>query len=334
MTSWPESIDEIHAPAQGWSYGIPSPPQIIVPAPPLDDRGRPDLYIDQDLSYDYESSGFKNVEFLKTVTYGNFITDQDVFEWRYEQRHMAQAILPFLYLGPVSIARNANFLQTHGITMVLAVRIMLTAGSKFLRSSVATDLGIQAKSVDVAGNHDLVAAFPSGIEMINEHLSDRYHAQQRKIMQGTASKNQMPGKVLVFCETGNDRSASFVTAYIMAMYSMPFIKAIQIVQAQRFAATFDDSTRTLLQTYGTILQAKRDVIQASPDTVDSSQGLSHVSRIDQLARDAAVKAQTRKRTLDEVYEEAMEVDGNDEAIGWDESDRRDGHAPFKDRYAP
>lgn len=63
-----------HAPAQNWSFRVPSPPRIIVPPPALNSYGVPDLHVVQDASYDFESSGFKNAEFLQTVTYGNFMT--------------------------------------------------------------------------------------------------------------------------------------------------------------------------------------------------------------------------------------------------------------------
>lgn len=62
-----------HSPAQSWSFRVPSPPRVTVPPPPLNARGIPDLHVVQDSPFDFESSGFDNAEFLRTVTYGNLI---------------------------------------------------------------------------------------------------------------------------------------------------------------------------------------------------------------------------------------------------------------------
>lgn len=67
-----------HSPAQTWSFRVPSPPRITVPPPPLNARGIPDLHVVQDSLFDFESSGFDNVEFLRTVTYGNFICSNNM----------------------------------------------------------------------------------------------------------------------------------------------------------------------------------------------------------------------------------------------------------------
>ena len=67
-----------HSPAQSWSFRVPSPPRITVPPPPLNASGIPDLHVVQDSSFDFESSGFDNAEFLRTVTYGNFICSNNM----------------------------------------------------------------------------------------------------------------------------------------------------------------------------------------------------------------------------------------------------------------
>ena len=67
-----------HSPAQSWSFRVPSPPRITVPPPPLNARGIPDLHVVQDSPFDFESSGFDNAEFLRTVTYGNFICSNNM----------------------------------------------------------------------------------------------------------------------------------------------------------------------------------------------------------------------------------------------------------------
>ena len=352
MPALPLDVVDPHIPAQGWSFRVPSPPRIIVPPPVLNSYGLPDLHVVQDASYDFESSGFKNAEFLQTVTYGNFMTNNcesfipvlpdlelkwitDMLEWRYEQRRMAQQILPFLYLGPMSAAKDRNFLQSEGITMVMAVRNTMSAQARLLGSKAAQELGLDMKMVDVAGNQELIAAFPKAIEGINSHLSAMYRQDQFRRTQarapGQAEVQSMPGKVLVFCESGNERSATLVAAYIMAMYSTDLVKAIQIVQAQRFAVAFDDSLRNLLLTYEMILKAKRDVVQADNRLLDVSGGIRSPSA--RVGGDSEASRRS-KRTFDEIYDDGMETDGGDAHQDHGRFEMRDGSAPFQDWTSP
>lgn len=330
--------DSPHSPTQKRTYRVPSPPRIVVPPPILNASGFPDLHIDQDSSLIVESNAFGKAEFLKTVTYDNFIFTNSYIEWKYEQRRMAQQVLPFLYLGPVSAARDIHFLQDSKITMVLAVRNTMSAQAKLLESKAATDLGMETQTLDVAGNQELIAAFPRGIEIVNAHLSAMYQAQQSKLLDETTSmqnrSSSAPGKVLVYCESGNERSASLVAAYIMAMYSMQLLKAIQIVQAQRFCVAFDDPLKILLQSYETILQARRDVFQADGNlSTQATAGPVSNSRPYAGRQGPAMKQKASKRTLDEAYEDDMDVDGDDRSKDGDRFEAREGHAPFHDRFS-
>ena len=310
-----------HSPAQAWSQRLPSPPRINVPPPQLNANGLPDVNIAQG-SVDFDANGFSNATFLKRVTHGNVITHNNMIDWRYEQRHQAQQILPFLYLGPVTAARDTAFLQRTGITMVLAVRNSLSAQARLLGSKAAASLGIQTASVDVAGNQELIAAFPTAIDIINQHLSEMYerHAQAHGPSEDAGGSS--PGKLLVFCESGNERSAALVTAYIMAMYSMDVIKAIQLVQAERFAISIDDSTRNYLETYNSMLQAKRDVIKQHSD---------HLAFMNSDIQHVILKRQNGKRGLDETYDDAdVDMDGGMGHADRERFEHRDGLAPFQD----
>ena len=320
-----------HSPAQSWSFRVPSPPRIVVPPPTLNANGIPDLHVVQDPMFDFEASGFANAEFLQKVTYGNFMTANNMLEWKYEQRRMAQQILPFLYLGPMAAARDKAFLQHEGITMVLVVRNTMSAQAKLLGTKAAQELGLETKMVDVAGNQELIAAFPKAIELINIHLSTMHQVEEARAAQGLISVrghgHAAPGKVLVFCETGNERSATLVTAYIMAMYSMDLVTAIQIVQAQRFAVALDDSLRNLLSTYEIMLQAKRDVVQANGGIKDSQGGTGNSITSE---RGTEVTGKTFKRSFDVAYDD-MDMDGNDDHFDNARFDRRGGSAPFMDK---
>jgi len=326
-----------HLPAHAWSYRVPSPPRIVVPPPVLNNFGVPNLAIGQTPFHDYESSEFANADFLDTVTYGDFVTANNMLDWKYEQRRMAQNILPFLFLGPTSAARDKDFLKREGITMLLAVRNTMSAQAKLLNGSkVAGELGLQSATIDVAGNQELIAAFPRAIQAINSHMQQMYSIRTANTRHTSsdhshlANTDLLTGKVLVFCESGNERSAGVVAAYLMAMYNMDIIKAVQIVQAQRFCVSFDDSLKVLLQTFAAILQAKRDVAR-------SQQSSTEQLKLDGLHRggvqggcDLAV-GKKGKRNLDEAYESDIEMGDASGQIDDGRFEGREGYAPFQDK---
>ena len=322
-------METLHSAAQSWSYRAPSPPRLLIPPPAFDNNGAPDLGIGPSNLIDFESSGFANSEFLQTVTYGDYRFHHFHHEWKYEQRWAGQKILPFLFLGPITAARNREFLLGHGITMLLAVRNTKSAHARLLESKAAQELNIPYATVDTAGNQELIAAFPRGIEIINTHLSAMFQETQSLSI---ATKGTTPGKVLVFCESGNERSAAMVVAYIMAMFSMDVIKAIQLVQAQRFAIAFDDATRILLQTYDSILSAKRDVLRSSKqhtaDVVPTS-----LSAPDKTGVPSGMPRRASKRTLDDAIDEDHDMDWNGSEFS-NLNENRAGLAPFFDSAGP
>ena len=218
--------------------------------------------------------------------------------------------------------------------MVLAVRNTMSAQAKLLGSKVAQEMAIETRNIDVAGNQELIAAFPRAIEVITTHLSTMYQLQQARGAQATAGTPghppSTPGKDLVFSESGNERSATLVTAYIMAMYSADLIKAIQIVQAQRFAVAFDDSLRNLLSTYEIILRAKRDVVQADSRMVGN--GGTGKPGLKNGANGGLVKSS--KRNIDDSSndDDDMDMDGGDRFLDHGRFEGRAGSAPFQDRH--
>lgn len=316
QSSNPSDSDYAAPPQQGWSYGVPSPPHIRVPLPTCNKLGIPDLRIDQDPST-FDRTGFGNIEFIKTVRTDNIIRDDNYKDWKYEQRRAAQEVLPFLWLGPVAAARDTNFLQSHQITMVLAMRNIQPGSAIRLMSKAALQLGIDSRAVDVAGNHEVIPALQRGIEIINTHVSELHKKQQAETSIPINIGVSPPGKVLVYCESGNELSAILVAAYLMAIYSVDLIKAIQVIQAQRFCAPFDDASKFLLRTFGDILQAKRDSLLATI-------GAPHKGTAGERTHSMAIKAKGSKRNLDKMYNE--EGDGELE-IEWDQT--RKGMAPFQ-----
>lgn len=314
--SGPSDADYTAPPQQGWSYRVPSPPHIRVPPPACNKLGIPDLRIDQDPS-NFDRTGFRNIEFLKTVSTDNIIRDNNYKDWKYEQRRAAQEVLPFLWLGPVAAARDSSFLQSQQISMILAMRNIQSGGAIRLMSKAAIQLGIESRTVDVAGNYEVIPALLSGIEIINTHVSDRHKKRQAETSFPSNTSVSPPGKVLVYCESGNELSAILVAAYLMAIYSIDLVKAIQVIQAQRFCAPFDEGSKFLLRTFGDILQAQRDSLLATT-------GAPHKGTAGERIHSMAIKAKGSKRNLDKMYQE--EGDGELD-IEWDQT--RKGYAPFQ-----
>ncbi|KAI4201543.1 MAG: hypothetical protein LQ350_003158 [Teloschistes chrysophthalmus] len=306
------------AAAQPWSFRPPSPPHIFIPPPNLDRNGNPDLQLQIETDHDFDASGFTDNDFLNTVSHEDYKVGLGLFDWKYEARRKAQRILPFLYLGPLTAARDANFLKSEGISLLVAIRDVKTAIARVLGSKPAQELGIPYAAVDTSGNQELIAGFPRGIEIINAHLS----AMNQHNQNGSSTM----GKVLVFCESGNERSAAMVVAYLMAMYSMDMVKAIQLIQAQRFAVAFDDSMKVLLQTYGTILQAKRDVLEADRQFKNWTTSASTAG----FAPPPSSSGNPKKRSLENDNDDGMDVDGDSSMADGERFEKREGFAPFFD----
>lgn len=190
-----------------------------------------------------------------------------MLDWKYESRRKSQVILPFLHLGPSSSARDIEALRVEGVTMLLVVRNSMMA-QVMSGERAAKQLKIQLVTIDVAGHQELIAAFPRVIKVINDHLISSYRRFARE--DDDQVGRSVWGKILVFCESGNERSAAVVAAYLMSMFALDMTSAIQFVQSRRFCVAYDDGLKNLLQAYGDILRARRAVscaISAHPQQV-------------------------------------------------------------------
>ena len=226
------------------AYRVPTPPRIVVPPPALNSEALPEISL----------NALKDSAFLNNVNYNNIITQNALLEWTYERRREAQLVLPYLYLGPMTTAKDEAWLRREGITCVLGVRQKGAFESRLMNGALrkAQGMGIEYHTVDLAGNQDLIHSFPHTTALISNH-----------VMQRLQTTGQM-GKVLVFCESGNERSAGVVAACLMESHEdVDYIKAMQLCQAQRFCVNFDDGMKRLLQGYWDILCARRAVAAES-----------------------------------------------------------------------
>ena len=167
--------------------------------------------------------GETNQEILKIITQGQHIAKMK--NWEYEFRRQFQHVLPFLCLGPSSATRNTDVLKQEGITMLLVIRDTMSATAKLMSGEkAAIQLGIEAAAVDVSGNPELIKSFDRAIDTINNHLISMY--RQRSMYEADPETTTW-GKVLIFCEYGNERSAAVVAAYFhgyvyISIWSAPY----------------------------------------------------------------------------------------------------------------
>lgn len=267
-----------------YTYRTPTPPRIVVPPPALNADAVPEIAISA-----MRNSSYK---FLQKVNYNNLVQQNAPLEWAYERRREAQTILPFLCLGPMTAAKDEAWLQREGVTMLLGVRQKHTFESRLMNSAlkVAEKLGLEHHTIDLASNQDLIQSFSHNTHLVNDHLARTHQA----------SNGQQLGKVLVFCESGNERSAGVVAAYLMETHEdVDYIKAMQLCQAQRFCVNFDDGMKRLLQGYWDILCAKRAVsaTATSDIPIQNGSGLNAASK--------------RGLDRDDEADEDMEVDDDD-----------------------
>ncbi|KAI0539498.1 protein-tyrosine phosphatase-like protein [Xylaria digitata] len=301
----------------------PSPPPVIVPsanwAVPMKIVPR----------YDNVDPVSLSKEDLAIITQNGLelVAHDPAAHWTYKSRRNAQPVLDYLYLGPSSVARNRQWLREHGITMILAARDARQAGLNIMAfDKLAQEMGIEARYVDVSGYHELIRAFPSVVRMINDHMLRIYQEQAvatptvdlrngAMVIDETTFKR---GKVLVYCETGNDRSAGIVCAYLMAVFGMSTVEVCQFINYQRFCVSMDEDLKHTLRAYEDILVAERTVHQH-----------------ELLRPDFTTLVQKKaKRGIDETVDD----DGDDEMTGvhqYQSSDRdrflgRDSFVPFID----
>ena len=260
----------------------------------------------------------QDYRFLATVNLPQFKLREHVMDWQYEERRRAQKILPFLHLGPAAAARDRGFLQASAITMTLAVHdVDLNAMQAIIRPKVPRELGLETATVKIEGRHAFIPAFKQVIAIINNHLAPRYQSWDDKAAQ------PLPGAVLVFCESGNEKSAAAVAAYIMAMFSMDLVRALQVVQSRRFCVSVDDGMRHLLQAFQDVIEAQNQVnalrFQEHGVVAGPEKGESVAESLQALSTTHA------KRSIDQAYEDdEMQVETVEEGL----AEKRAGVAPF------
>jgi hypothetical protein len=184
-------------------------------------------------------------------------------DWRDYQRSQIQQILPFMCSGP-SASKKKEFVKEHGITLLLSVRDMVYAKAGFLSGKkLADECGIQSETIDVADIQQLMSQVFQVITIINNHLLT--------VFRTTGGR----GGVLVYCETGNERSALVAACYLVAMYDVSARQAVRLIASQRFSIDIESRSLKQLEAFKDITDARRSVLN---NTVGPTPGSAKRSR--------------------------------------------------------
>jgi serine/threonine/tyrosine-interacting protein len=299
-----------------YSYRLPTAPRIVVPPPTLttDMPG---------LSLGGTSGEELDMSFLNELDLEDIVQKNTLLEWAYERRREAQMILPWVYLGPMVAARDKDFLQREGITMVLAIRAQ--AKSMMGATQAASQVCMEVGSIEAPSFYSLTPQFPEAARIINSHV-----ARVRQHTLETTGQATL-GKVLVFCESGNEKSAAVVAAYLMqTLNDIDHIKAMQVCQAQRFCVNFDDVLKNILRSYWDIIGARRSIAASNTQALlQDGLGNGHAQP---GSLSLPLSSAKHKRSIEDMrgHDEDTDMDS-----GMDESDalRFAGRdvTPFQDR---
>jgi len=252
-----------HLPTNAYTTGLPTPPRILVPPPSLNASGSDDL------------SEWEQPSLQSFVLPSDPPAMRGSQDWRYEFRREAQQLLPHLFLGPLSAAKNHDFLRCCNISLLLAVRSSMTARAHLLSPTMLLP-GVRYESIDVGSHHELISQFQRANQIIDEHYVSaipkaevaasgltvpldgrQLRSFQERYMTAKGTTQPPGGRTLIFCESGNERSAVVAAAYIMQHLRGSTIQAVQLVQARRFCVCFDDNMKWMLSNYEPIYIARR-----------------------------------------------------------------------------
>ena len=170
--------------------------------------------------------------------------------WKYNDRWGAQPILDFVYLGPSKMATDRGFLEEQKITKMISIRDSRFADVRMLMyDKLAASMGIEMECFDVPTANALMHEIPRVVDSINVHM----------LAAPVDSRGASTGRVFVFCETGNIRSAGVVLAYVMSMYGESILNCWQFASLKRFCISLDDDVKRMLVSYEQLFDARRDV---------------------------------------------------------------------------
>jgi serine/threonine/tyrosine-interacting protein len=178
-----------------------------------------------------------------------FINDPSVLsDWKYDKRKEAQQLLPHLWLGPMGLLRNEEFLIENNIHVLISV-LRGKATVALLKHRYSESANYRCFSFDPGDSLTNSAALVQEFPKINDAID---FAQANNV------------SALVFCETGNDSSAIACIAYMIYYRQYDTVRAYQYVQSKRFSIALDDASKYNLQTFEGYCRAR--LLMASQNT--------------------------------------------------------------------
>jgi len=248
---------------------------------------------------------------LSVFRYGKVTHQTNKYLWKYESRHKAQAILPYLHLGPASIARDGVYIAQNDISMVIAVRSAQSARAhpKLLDPSrFPSCTNLQTATFDVDSPFHVIQGIQPMIKMMTDHL------EARTAIRPVSSLENVGGKILVICESGNDRSPVLVAAYLMLLYGIAWHESLNLIHAYRFSVSLSGNMNHMLKTLDGMFRAEADTA-----TVFNSSQDQH-----QAKEEGGEGRRSSKRTIDDT------CDSDETMTDEQEVSVRPGIAPFAD----
>lgn len=175
---------------------LPSPPRMTIP-PPLF-SANPSFW--PDVPTLAMPSYLKPYNWTDVAKYG-----EPENNWQYSDRRKAQPIAPFIFLGPLSAAKDINFLSDTGMTMILSLRQLNPHGPRIMSNTMNTAraLGVHVEDFAVPSLQYLRAILPRVVNLIQEHLVS------------APTNFHRLGRVMVVCENGNGTSAAVLIAFLI-----------------------------------------------------------------------------------------------------------------------
>eukprot|EP00744_Colponema_vietnamica_P024625 GILI01035958.1.p1 GENE.GILI01035958.1~~GILI01035958.1.p1 ORF type:complete len:243 (+),score=21.85 GILI01035958.1:60-788(+) len=154
-------------------------------------------------------------------------------QWDYDSKRQAQEIVPRVFLGPFSVAKDAEFLAREGITHILIVRG--PEESKFVKPKFESNFVYSIVEFRDRVWENIMPLFP----VIRDFIIGALQAQ---------------GKVLVHGNAGLSRSAVLVIAFVMEVYNMDHETAYNYVLCRRNCISLNDGFRRQLREYELIFK--------------------------------------------------------------------------------
>ncbi|KIW15982.1 hypothetical protein PV08_06033 [Exophiala spinifera] len=295
------------------------PPRVHIPPPALNWENRhhtATLSVER-RHFEHTTNSYGDPSFLNSLNeLQMLVMEHKMHSWTYEMRRLAHSILPYLFLGPVSAAKDPDFIRRAGITLVIATRSSAAVKTRpnFLHpNTLPAVAGLETMTCDFEASYDLFPKLRPTIKAMNDHLQascDRMPIQ---------AASDIRGRILVYCESGNGRSANLIAAYLIAVFGVSAISALHIIQSQRFCIAPDDAAKQMLVNFERIVEAERQVSRVNAASTAESRSRQQENNTNSAARPA-------KRGINELDD----MDINMDELDGVETMTRQGIAPYAD----